>query len=143
MYDNILGIETKKIDDKYRIILPKFTGVEIEEELCLILRQDYLEIRSIESVKVELERLKEELKKANNYEIDAFYQEKINGITSCFKGSVKVDKQRRIIIGREIVEAYKLDEGIKIEGAVDSIRIWNLNKFLEYQNNNLTKLSRK
>ena len=63
MYDNILGIETKKIDDKYRIILPKFTGVEIEEELCLILRQDYLEIKNIESVKNELERLKEELKK--------------------------------------------------------------------------------
>ena len=36
MYDNIVGIEGRSIDNKYRIILPKYIGVCEDEKLVLI-----------------------------------------------------------------------------------------------------------
>ena len=143
MFDNILGIDTKSIDEKYRLILPKNVGCEPKEELVLICKKNYLEIRELKKVKEELQELRINLKGATSIEIKNFYQSEIDEITSCTEKVVSVDKQHRITLNKEIVTRYNFANGVKIEGIVDRIRIWNPDKFLEYQNYNLNKKSRK
>ena len=140
MYDNIVGIEGRSIDNKYRIILPKYIGVCEDEKLVLIYKDKYLEVKELTSVLKELKEIIFKVEKANNLELINFYQEKKDILTSCIGSTVRVDKQNRITLGKEIVERYDLASGVMVEGVVDGFRIWNANLFLEHQSNNFNKV---
>lgn len=142
MFENIIGTDNRLIDNKYRMILPKFTGCEVGEKLVLILKEDYLEIKELNVVLEELKELRLILKSAQTVEMFNFYQDKINEITSSIENIVEPDKQNRITLGKDVVTKYNLTEGIKTEGVIDSLRVWNFHKFQEYQKK-VSKISRK
>jgi len=142
MFENILGTDNRHIDNKYRMILPKFAGSKVGEKLVLILKEDYLEIKELNVVLEELKELRLFLKSTTTIEMVNLYQEKIDEITSCIGNIVEPDKQNRITLGKEIVTKYNLTNGIKTEGVLDGLRVWNFHKFQEYQEK-ISKNSRK
>lgn len=142
MFENIIGTDTRHIDNKYRMILPKFAGCEIGEKLVLVLKEDFLEIKELNIVLEELKELRSLLKSATTIEMFEFYQEKINEITSSIGNVVELDKQNRITLGKDVVVKYNLTEGITIEGVLDGLRVWNFCKFQEHKAK-LQKNSRK
>lgn len=122
-----------KIDVKGRIYLPSFTKAEADEELIFIKKPDYVEVWAIAVIV-------EKVNKLNNlafYETDttkkAEYQQMSDEITAFLKKS-RVEKDgKRIALGKEIVTKYHFVDSIFIEGKGDHIRLWEPNKFLQYQ----------
>ena len=143
MYDNILGTDIRSIDNKYRVVIPKFAGAKPGEKLVLILKKDYLEIRELSAVISELKKIVSNLENTTNVELINFYQYRKDEITSCIGNVVTPDKQGRIILGKEISMRYNFGSEVKTEGIMDGLRIWNSTKFNEYQENIMNKKGRK
>lgn len=143
MYDNILGVFNRSIDNKYRIVVPKFAGVEKDEELVIIIKKDYFEIKELKTIIAKIKNIESKLETASNKETLSFYQDMKNEITACIGHTLKKDSNDRIILGRSIIERYNLNNEVVIEGIMDGLRLWNPTKFNEYQESIMNKKTRK
>lgn len=143
MNNNILGIFNRSIDDKSRIILPKIAGIEEKEELVIILRQDYFEIKEAKAIINQLKNLDTKIDNADNIEKIEFYRMLKDEITSCVSSTITRDSQGRSIIGKNVVEKYELKGEVVIEGIMDGLRVWNPSKFNEHQESIMKRNSRK
>ena len=122
-----------KVDAKGRIYLPFFTKPEAEEELIFMKKPDYVEVWTSDTIV-------ERVNKLNDfacYETDttkrAEYQRMSDEITAFLK-KVRVEKDgKRIALGKDIITEYHFSDSIFIEGKGNCIRLWEPNKFLEYQ----------
>ena len=143
LMNNILGIDTRSMDSKYRVIVPSIFKISKDKKLVLIMKKDYIEVRGFDEVVGELNELKERVKGANSLELIEHYEGLFNVITSCISNTVVQDKSGRILLGEEMAKKYGFSEKVTIEGAFDCFRIWEVNKFKEYQSKNFNDRGRK
>lgn len=143
MNDIVLGLFNRNLDNKYRIIIPKIAGVEENEELVIILNDDYFEIKELKTVITNLKNIKAKIDNATNSKDIEFYCNLKNEITSCISGTITRDSQGRIIIGKYVAEKYDLKKDVIIEGVMDGLRVWNPDKFNQHQESMMKRNVRK
>ena len=108
----IFGNSENKIDNKGRLFVPKFTGVEENDRLVVQKGQgNYYVIINFSEIEDKLR----ELKNSNQ-------EGKIEIITSSIVSLVKVDKQGRIIFHPH--ESFAIDRKVFIHGNYDSIQVF-------------------
>lgn len=108
----IFGNAEYKIDSKGRLYIPKFSGVEQNDELIIQKGEgNYYVIINWSKIKKEIEQLEKENKK-----------DKIELITHSIVSLVKVDKMGRIIFNPE--EEFSIDRKVFMHGNYDSIQIF-------------------
>ena len=108
----IFGNSENKIDNKGRLFVPKFTGVEENDRLVVQKGQgNYYVIINFSEIEDKLRALK----KSNQ-------EGKIEIITSSIVSLVKVDKQGRIIFHPH--ESFAIDRKVFIHGNYDSIQVF-------------------
>ena len=113
----IFGNAEYKIDAKGRLYVPKFSGVEQNDELIIQKGEgNYYVIINWSKIKKEIERLQKE-----NSEIEL--------ITHSIVSLVKVDKMRRIIFQPH--ESFTIDRTVFMHGNYDSIQIFPSKKDYE------------
>ncbi len=116
----IFGNSENKIDSKGRLFVPKFTGVEENDQL--IIQKGYGNfyiIINCSKIDEEIIKLKEKDEKR-----------KIELLTSSIVSLVKVDKQGRIIF--HPYESFAIDRKVFIHGNYDSVQVFPSKK--DYEN---------
>ena len=115
----IFGNSENKIDNKGRLFVPKFTGVEENDQLIIQKGHgNYYVIINYKEIEDKLRQLK-----SNNQE------RKIEVITSSIVSLVKVDKQCRIIF--HPYESFAVNRKVFIHGNYDSIQVFPSQKDYE------------
>ena len=115
----IFGNSENKIDNKGRLFVPKFTGVEENDQLIIQKGHgNYYVIINYKEIEDKLRQLK-----SNNQE------RKIEIITSSIVSLVKVDKQGRIIF--HPYESFAVNRKVFIHGNYDSIQVFPSQKDYE------------
>lgn len=108
----IFGNSENKIDNKGRLFVPKFTGVEENDRLVVQKGQgNYYVIINFSEIEDKLRQLK-----------NSNQEGKIEIITSSIVSLVKVDKQGRIIFHPH--ESFAIDRKVFIHGNYDSIQVF-------------------
>lgn len=142
MNEVLIGYETMSIDEKGRVIIPvKFGPKANEDKLIVLVDEHYIELKEYNMFINELKILNDMILNSTDYNKRRFLETEKDRITSCISGEVTVDKQGRINLSKKIVDKYKFDKEIIIEGIFDGFRIWIPDKFDEYQKENI--ISRK
>ena len=142
MNEVLIGYETMSIDEKGRVIIPaKFGPKANEDKLIVLVDEHYIELKEYNMFINELKILNDMILNSTDYNKCRFLETEKDRITSCISGEVTVDKQGRINLSKKIVDKYKFDKEIIIEGIFDGFRIWIPDKFDEYQKENI--ISRK
>lgn len=122
----LLGIDTRKVDDNRRIIIPKDTGVAEGEMLCLIRENDLaFKICSYKLVEAKLEKYrklincskssKEELERKNMRDI----------LTLSIMDKVLVDCQNRVRIPKVVMEEYQIADKVILCGSDDHLKVFS------------------
>ena len=116
----IFGNSENKIDSKGRLFVPKFTGVEENDQLVVQKGQgNYYVIINFREIEDKLKQLK-----------NSNQEDKIEIITSSIVSLVKVDKQGRIIF--HPYESFAVNRKVFIHGNYDSIQVFPSEK--DYEN---------
>lgn len=118
----MLGNESRKIEQKARIILPDFCEARKDDIVVILSKREYIEVWNSEMLKKKLEQTK----------IDDFtYADNMTAFITLT--DVRVDASKRINLTQKLVEDYQLQDGAHIEGKGGFIRIWNQSRFQEYK----------
>lgn len=129
----ILGNAKCKVDTKGRILLPKFTYSEKDDEI--VLSSDYNGIILLNNI-VCLKRRINELEKNMSSESDERLIKSLNDklerlYFSCISVS-KVDSQRRLIIPVSTRMEYDINDSVILQGCKDHLKMFNSDE--SYQN---------
>lgn len=128
----LLNVVETCIVDKYRLILPAYTKAEDEDLVVLLLKENFIEVWPDRMIAKRLEDLENRILDIDDEVKRAKFQRMSDEITSCAK-SCSVDRQRRIFLGRELVEKYGIEKKFVIEGKGNYLRLWSPEKFKEYE----------
>lgn len=131
----ILGTTEIQVEKtKSRIQLPSFCGAEKGDKLVLLERVNYIEVWNVNDILTILRECQEKIKTSTIIDEIEYYNNQSDMITA-FIGCVKELKDKRLIIGKEILEKYniKYNDILIIEGKDNHIRIWPKDKFISYQ----------
>ena len=106
----IFGKAELSIDEKSRIIIPQYTNREIGEELALLYNEDFefYEIYSVKRLEERFEELNNLILNSNNVKKRNFYEMWLLKLSKSILRSVKVEKNGRIIIGKNFNEYEKI-----------------------------------
>ena len=143
MNEVLLGFEDRKIEGKSRITIPKKFDAKEGDTLVFILEEDYFEAKEYGVVLREIERLIQRKNSCNKKEAIKYFENKKNEITSSLADIVTVDNQSRVNINKFLLEKYDLTDEVVIEGIYDGFRVWNPEKFYDYQKANISRKSRR
>ncbi len=133
----MLGIKQLKLDEKGRCSVPSFTGVQKDDFLVILHGDDYLEAWNYCDIIAYLKEIHHKMMETDQLDVRKKYQLLSDQITSrvaleprkvCFS-----EKLIRLNLGTSLMEEYQLYDGVIIEGKGKYIRIWNNQKFEEYQ----------
>lgn len=118
--NGIFGKSYHTMDDKNRIILPKDTNREENDELAYY-KENELTFRIYN-----LKRVKEKIKKyEEKYDSDPTkYEQLINNLTMRIIATGNVDAQYRTPIPKQIVNEYKLQKSLIFHGGSDHLKIF-------------------
>lgn len=110
----IIGRTYVKVENKGRITIPKFTKVEVGEELALLsnINENYLELCKYDSF---INNLNKFDRGSNEY----------NVYLSTFISKVTVDKDKRVLIPQSIRNIFEITEQVCLEGDNDTLRIFS------------------
>ena len=100
----ILGVKETTIDNKGRVILPKFTFAEKADELEITrnLKTGILEIYSLNSLLTRLKQIETSLISSKSQQEKEYLESQIQRILASCIDSAKVDSQSRILIPSQI-----------------------------------------
>jgi len=118
--DYILGEAPITIDGKGRIILPKFTYIEVDDELVFskIEVDSCFTIFSKSQIFKKLSTLKSKQENAKTHEEYDLLQRQIDKIQNCCFGISKADKQHRILLPNSLRESLVSENKLYINGGL-------------------------
>jgi len=125
---NIFGNGTMFVDDKNRIILPKFTHREVGDRLVIVKNDEsnsydvYREDKYSEKLKLQIDYLEDKLNKTTDSKKREELQILLNALYSHVLASVKCTYQGRIVITSILEKDEKLDH-VEVIGAYDHLMI--------------------
>lgn len=131
--NSMLGYAEVKVDSKTRIYLPPFTKPVGLEELVFLKREDYVELWPLSEFVDKVNKLNDLAFNETDINKKEEYQRLSDEITSILEETHVEKNGKRIVIGKQIVDKYNFYNGICIEGKGKYIRLWEPNKFMEYQ----------
>lgn len=119
--DFILGQKVIAIDSKGRIVLPKFTYAQCDDQISLFYSKDkdHLKIFLFERIRKMLELLQDRQLRTADLEFAREIQKHINLVHDFYVGTSFVDKERRILIPSNVREELGLEENIYICGGTE------------------------
>ncbi len=120
--NTILGQEQHAIDKKGHIIIPKFTYVEENDILSVIYSEnrEYLKIFLKDKVTEMLNKMEEIQKKSiDNIELLREIQHHIELIHTSYCATLEVDKDRRIILPKQVRDEVNFDNVAFIRGSYE------------------------
>ena len=116
----MLGNTIQTIDEKHRIILPKFTGAEKGDKLVLFQEENFFSIYSLE---VLLNQIHQEV--SVNLESFLILKDRNDQLSSNVLAIVDVDRYRRVLFSPYVCEKYQLNDKVFISGAIDHINVFD------------------
>lgn len=126
--ETIYGQATMSLDDKNRIILPKFTHREVGDKLVIVKNDEsnsydvYREDKYSEKLKAQIDYLEDKLNKTIDQKKREELQVLLNDLYSHVLASVKCTYQGRIVITSILEKGEKLDQ-VEVIGAYDHLMI--------------------
>ena len=119
--DFILGQKIGTIDAKGRIVLPKFTYAQGDDQISLFYSKDkeHLKIFLFERIKKMLELLQDRQLRTADINFMREIQEQINLIHESYIETSYIDNQRRIHIPSDIREELNLDKSVHLLGGTE------------------------
>ena len=118
----IIGISEQALDNKNRIILPKFSNASKGDEVILFQEESYFSIYDIHYFIQKIDFLKKsELLDLKNFLV---LKRKYDDIMSNVLTKCCVDGQRRILLPQLIVDYYQLNNSVVVRGAIDHINVF-------------------
>ncbi len=127
----IVGNYSMILDSKWRLSLPKKADAEVnyKDEIIVVLRDDYIELRTIESIRNEFEEIKENIKKASSLEIVSYWEDKFNKLCFDVQKKLCVDSNGRVTLGCDIAKKYSFLDGVMVVGFYDCFRVYSLSSY--------------
>lgn len=116
--ESIYGQSIIHIDDKNRAFIPKFTGVEKDDNLLILNKGEHIDIYSVEAFEESLKQLEKSFF-GNDLQMKQQLDLEILKLYSSILRKVKVDSQARINFGNVELE----DKEILCIGAKDHIML--------------------
>ena len=128
--DMIIGISEQSLDNKNRIILPKFTGASYEDELVLFQEEDNFSVYHMNYLIQKLGLLeKNELLDLKSFLV---LKRRYDEIMSNVFAKCSVDRQKRILLPQLVVDYYQLSHSVIIRGAIDHVNVFKADKTKSY-----------
>ncbi|MBR2137696.1 MAG: hypothetical protein IJ966_00140 [Bacilli bacterium] len=122
----ILGVKETTIDNKGRVILPKFTFAEKADELEITrnLKTGILEIYSLNSLLTRLKQIETSLISSKSQQEKEYLESQIQRILASCIDSAKVDSQSRILIPSQVRNEYGFEDKVVIHGGYDHVKVF-------------------
>ena len=142
----VLGTILMSVDSKSRIFLPKIVNANENEKMVLINKNDYIEVRSFDNIKLLLKDYYEKSIISEDENIRENYNYLIDDLTSSIIAVRKIGSENRLLLGMDIYNDPNIlnkCSKVVIEGRGDYLRIWSDSKFLEHKDNIAYKKTRK
>lgn len=119
--DFILGQKVGTIDAKGRIVLPKFTYAQGNDQISLFYSKDkeYLKIFLFDRIRNMLELLQNRQLKTSDIKFMEEIQEQINLIHELYIETSYIDNQRRIHIPSDVREELNLYKSVNLLGGTE------------------------
>ena len=122
MKDEFLGVYFSKLDYKHRVNVPSFYGAEAGDELLLVAEGEYLSVYEKNHFKQKMiDSYSDSLVDSGNFLVMKRVNEKI--FSNVF-AVVKVDKQKRILLPKLVVDYYQLHDEVIMKGCDDHINLY-------------------
>lgn len=118
----MIGIAEQNLDEKNRIILPKFTNASKGDEVVLFQEKEYFSIYHLDYLIQKLDSLeKNELTDLKSFLI---LKRKYDEIMLNIFSKSTVDGQKRIHLPQQVVDDYQLNNSVIVRGAIDHVNIF-------------------
>lgn len=129
----ILGNAKCKVDTKGRILLPKFTYSEKDDEIVLSSDDNgIILLNNIVCLKRRINELEKNMSSENDERLIKSLNDKLERLYfSCISVS-KVDSQRRLIIPVSTRMEYDINDAVILQGCKDHLKMFNSDE--SYQN---------
>jgi len=129
----ILGNAKCKVDTKGRILLPKFTYSEKDDEIVLSSDDNgIILLNNIVCLKRRINELEKNMSSENDERLIKSLNDKLERLYfSCISVS-KVDSQRRLIIPVSTRMEYDINDSVILQGCKDHLKMFNSDE--SYQN---------
>lgn len=129
----ILGNAKCKVDTKGRILLPKFTYSEKDDEIVLSSDDNgIILLNNIVCLKRRINELEKNMSSESDERLIKSLNDKLERLYfSCISVS-KVDSQRRLIIPVSTRMEYDINDSVILQGCKDHLKMFNSDK--SYQN---------
>lgn len=119
----IFGEKEMSMDEKGRIILPKFTYAEEKDEVAFIYPEagDYIRIFLYQKVEALFNRMVDKQINTKDLKLMKDIQNTINNLNKLCAGTATLDKQRRVLIPEDVRNKLELNTNVQVVGATDII----------------------
>lgn len=140
MIDNeILGCYERHLDNKRRLIIPKEACVEAfdGDKLVVIMRDDFVELKSCHLVLEELREIRERIKTVCDRNLLVDLENNYEQLCLSINSKLEV-KQGRVLLSKEVVDKYSFDSdnGVVVVGFDNCFRIYSADVYNRKRNKN-------
>lgn len=115
----ITGAKTTTLDEKNRIVLPKFTSAEKEDKIAILSKEEFISLYS--SDYIEKLFFPNEVKTVEDFMLKSkIYDE----LSKYLVAELFVGVGNRILIPSILIEQYKIAKKVILSGAIDHLNIY-------------------
>lgn len=131
----IVGCADMSIDSKGRLTLSKAVDADVHfgDEVVIILNEEFIEIRTSESVFNEMREIKEIIKNANKLDIIEYWDKRFEKLCLAIMRKTTVDKQGRVLFGADVMKDFPFKD-VVVVGFYDSFRVYPAALYNEKRN---------
>ena len=124
----IFGQKEVTMDAKGRIVLPAFTYAEVKDEVSFVYPEngDYVRIFLYNKIEALINMMIDKQLNTSDFKLMEDIKNVINNVHDLCISNAILDKQKRVIIPKNVRSRLQLESSVKIIGATDTVYTTNI-----------------